>query len=447
MARAKTFRTSIIAAALAAAVFLTGRKVDQLSADPVGEKDCPPLAPDSAAQTNRLVVKTPPTLAWAQQGGTINDASCLNRTPVYGIVRVKTEDDLKTALTFARENNLKVAIAGVRHSMGGQAFAKNALVLDMTAFNQMKLDEASKVLTVQSGATWHDIQSYLHPKFAVKAMQSTDIFTVGGSIAVNAHGMDHQAGAVGKTIRAMRLMLADGNVQRLSRTENAELFNFVLGGYGLFGVVLDVELDVTANAIYTPGRRIIDGKDFAEVFGKELVNDEKLGLFYGHLSTATQSFLQEMILYTYTETDVPNAAVPALEEVGSTKLRRFVINFSKLGDLPMRIKWFAEKYIEPRMEACTVTRNQAMKDGEACLVTRYECDSTHSPSPPTSPAAPHGHSRGCLAASSSKSLRRGGPFRRWVDARSSAQARSGCSSLNHQSPPQPNPPARASRAF
>jgi len=25
-------------------------------------------------------------------------------------------------------------------------------------------------------------------------MQSTDIFSVGGSISVNAHGMDHQAG-------------------------------------------------------------------------------------------------------------------------------------------------------------------------------------------------------------------------------------------------------------
>ena len=38
----------------------------------------------------------------------------------------------------------------------------------------------------------------------------------------------------------------------------------------------------------------------------------------------------------------------------------------------MRLTRFAEKYIEPRMEACSVTRNQAMKDGEACLVSRNE---------------------------------------------------------------------------
>jgi len=41
----------------------------------------------------------------------------------------------------------------------------------------------------------------------VKAMQSTDIFTVGGSISVNAHGMDHRAGSVGETVRTMRIML------------------------------------------------------------------------------------------------------------------------------------------------------------------------------------------------------------------------------------------------
>ena len=38
----------------------------------------------------------------------------------------------------------------------------------------------------------------------------------------------------------------------------------------------------------------------------------------------------------------------------------------------MRLKWLAEKYIEPRMESCTVARNQAMASGEACLVSRNE---------------------------------------------------------------------------
>jgi FAD/FMN-containing dehydrogenase len=256
--------------------------------------------------------------------------------------------------------------------MGGHAFFDNALVLDITRFNAMSLDESTKVLTVQSGATWHDIQNLLHPKFAVKAMQSTDIFTVGGSIAVNAHGMDHRAGSVGQTVRSMRVMLADGTVQRVSPTENAELFQLVVGGYGLFGIVLDVELDVTENVIYTTGRSVIDYRTFPDLFASELADDPALGLFYGHLSTSPGSLLQEMILYEYRQSEGARTELPPLTEVSSVRLRRLLLNVSKRGDLPMRLKWLAEKHLEPLVESCTVPRTQAMTDGESCLVSRNE---------------------------------------------------------------------------
>lgn len=380
-----TKRRGALALVVASTGIFTGAKAYEYSADPVGEKQCPPLFADAAAApTDQLAPAAASTTApdtasttsarpaFAQKGGTINDASCLNQTAVYGIVQVTSEEEIRNALLFAQSKQLKVSIAGVRHSMGGQAFSKNALVLDMTRFNRIALDEGSKVLSVQSGATWHDIQNVLHPKYAVKSMQSTDIFTVGGSISVNAHGMDHQVGAIGKTIRSMRVMLPDGSIQQVSPAENRELFDLVLGGYGLFGIVLDVQLDVTDNVVYTSGRQIIDYQAFPQLFTNDLSKNADIGLMYGHLSTAPQSLLQEMILYTYTETEVADAEIPPLTEVSYTKLRRFVLNVSKRGSLPMRLKWFTEKYIEPQVESCTVTRNQAMKDGEACLVSRNE---------------------------------------------------------------------------
>lgn len=380
-------KTKIIASlAVASVVMATGYKVNELSADPVGEKDCDPIDPAAGggalpleAASGTAVAVTNPTpatsnhLPWKQQGGTINDVSCLDRTAVYGIVQVTSDAEIKSALTFARENKLKVSMAGARHSMGGQAFYKNAVVLDIMKFNQMSLDADNKVLTVQSGATWHDIQIFLHPRFAVKAMQSTDIFTVGGSISVNAHGMDHKAGSVGSSIRAMRVMLADGAIVNVSRTENPELFKRVVGGYGLFGVILDVDLEVVDNDVYQTERQIISYKDFPQVFENDILPDENLGLFYGHLSTARGSLLDEMILYKYTKVDIGEADVPPLGEVSSVGLRRFVINFSKLGEIPMNIKWFAEKNVEPMLESCTVVpRTQALSAGEACFVSRNE---------------------------------------------------------------------------
>jgi len=356
-----------------AAVLLSTRKIRELAADPLGEKDCGPPSPAVAdAVPHTIVVPSSPALPWAQRGGTINDASCLNRTPIYGIVRVATADDVREALRFARENRLKVSIAGVRHSMGGHAFVRNGVVLDMTGFNRMSLDAGRKVLTVQSGARWHEIQSYLHPKYAVKAMQSTDIFTVGGSITVNAHGMDHNAGSVGGTVRAMRVMLPDGSIQQTSRTENPELFNLVVGGYGLFGVILDADLDIADNAIYRSDRRTLRYTEFPALFERVIAKDSRYALMYGHLSTSPASFLDEMILYTYQTAEVSGAALPPLQEVSSVKLRRLVFNLSKLGGPAMRLKWLAEKYLEPRLESCVVSRNQALGIAEGCFVSRNE---------------------------------------------------------------------------
>jgi FAD/FMN-containing dehydrogenase len=347
------------------------RKVVQYAADPAGPKDCPPLDPDSSSGTT-LQLPSAGTLPWAQRGGTINDASCLNRTPIHGIVQVQTIDDVRRALQYASANGLKVVPAGVKHSMGGHAFGRGALVLDMRRFNRMTLDESQQVLRVESGATWHDIQSHLHPAFAVKAMQSTDIFTVGGSISVNAHGMDHRAGSVGRTIRAMRVMLADGSIRNVSRSEDPDLFRHVVGGYGLFGVILDVDLEVTPNVVYRSGRRILDYAAFPDVFAREIQPNAGYGLLYGHLSTAPQSFLREMILYTYLEVPSAGATIAPLGEVSQVKLRRLVFNLSRQGSLAMRLKWFAEKHLEPKLESCTVSRTQALGDGEACLVSRNE---------------------------------------------------------------------------
>ena len=111
----------------------------------------------------------------AQNGGAINDASCLNKTEIYGIVEVRSVDDIARTLAFARDNKLSVTTAGVRHSMGGHAFRKGGIVLDMRTFNRIVLNEASRSVTVQPGATWHDIQNVLHPRFAVRAMVKAGI--------------------------------------------------------------------------------------------------------------------------------------------------------------------------------------------------------------------------------------------------------------------------------
>src|SRR5437660_707393 len=371
------FKAGVSAVAVLAVLFgVDGfRKLQALAADPDGEKNCRTANSEDQGKADLEKIKAIAPLQgvkWSQLGGAINDASCLTKTEIYGVVEVHSVDDIAKTLAFARENKLSVTSAGVRHSMGGQAFRKGGIVLDMRTFNRIVLNETSRSVTVQPGATWHDIQNALHPRFAVRAMQSTDIFSVGGSISVNAHGMDHQAGALAKSIKSMKVMLADGTVKTASATENKELFDLVVGGYGLFGVIVEAELDIADNLVYQTGRRVLDYKEFPALFSGEIEKDKNIGLMYGHLSTAPSTFLRELLLYTYTKFDGADFKRQPLGEVSGVKLRRLTVNLSKQGPLFQEMKWLSEKHIEHRMETCTVTRAQALPSAEACLVSRND---------------------------------------------------------------------------
>ena len=341
-----------------------------LAADPRGAKDCASILPPLPGETVRAARIAEP--AWSQRGGTVNDASCLDRTPVAGVVRPATDADVATALAWARAHGLTVSAAGVKHSMGGQAFRAGGVVLDMRSMNAVRLDRAARTVEVGGGATWHQIQLAIHPDFAVKAMQSTDIFSVGGSISVNAHGMDHQAGAVMGSLREVRLMMADGRVVTASRTENTDLFRHVVGGYGLFGVILSATLDVVPNDVYRSSRELIDYRAFPATFAR-IAADPTVGLAYVHLSTAPKSLLREALVYEYRKFPEDQALARApLGEVGSTKLRRLTVNLAKKNDLFKGWKWWSEKNLEHRFESCTVTRATAQGSGEACLVARND---------------------------------------------------------------------------
>lgn len=222
-----------------------------------------------AQPANIRLFSAPENVPLRQTGGTANDASCLNKTAVYGIAAITSVDDIRNAIAFARDNGLRVTSAGQQHSMGGQSFVRGGLVLDMKGFKGMALDKARGVLTVQSGAIWADVQRLLDKEgFSVKAMQSINIFTVGGTLSVNAHGIAHDPGPIAPTVRSLRIIASNGQLFTASPTENPDLFRHVLGGYGLFGIIVDAELDVVPNATYAWTREQMDYRDFPAYYKK-----------------------------------------------------------------------------------------------------------------------------------------------------------------------------------
>jgi FAD/FMN-containing dehydrogenase len=360
---------------LASLLVVAAKKFFDYSAPPAREKESDFVYPPNADRTKptTLVLQIPPAsqVPFEQVGGFINDASHLNKTAVYGIVKVTTVQDIENAVQFAREHKLKVTAAGSRHSMGGHTFVKDGLVLDMRGFNQVRLDKEHKILNVQTGATWKQLQLYLDQYgLAVKAMQSINIFTVGGTLSVNAHGIAHNPGQVAPTVRSFRILLSNGEIKNCSPTENAELFHHALGGYGLMGIILDADLDVVDNEMYLWKTHYMDYKNFADYYQKNVDGKDNIGLAYGRLSMSPSSFLKETAIHTYEKTNTAVPLVP-LKLPEYVWLDRFIINFSKTGDTGRRFRWVMEKYGEPHLHTC-ISRNEAMSREEGCLVSRNQ---------------------------------------------------------------------------
>lgn len=167
---------------------------------------------------------------WAERF--IDDFSQLNKTLVTDICYPESVDAIRAILVRAYSEGKKVSIVGKRHSQGGHAFYSGSFVIDIGRFNKIiNLNLDDKVINVQTGVTWNQIQEYINPhNLAIKVMQTANIFTVGGSLSVNAHGRDPHHGPLIETIRGIRIMLASGEVVHASIAENYELFKLAIGG-------------------------------------------------------------------------------------------------------------------------------------------------------------------------------------------------------------------------
>ena len=293
------------------------------------------------------------------------------------------EDDVLRALVFARERNLPITASGQRHSMGGQALSRGGLILDMRGFNRVSVNRDDESVTVQAGARWADVLAVLDPQgLAVRSMQSYSVFTVGGSLSVNGHGISRDFGAIAETVRELRVLLADGTIVSASPTQNADLFRHVLGGYGLFGIVLAATLNLTRNCLYRVHLYRLNAQGFPE-YRRQFLNDTaRIPLVYGRFSVAPGSgYMDELVMHEFHPVETDNGTpLPPMNSAVNTKLVRSLLNVSKTGGLGRWVRWRAENAAGCRVDHgqklpgrsgdCLVTRNTACDDSTDYLYDR-----------------------------------------------------------------------------
>lgn len=176
----------------------------------------------------------------------VNDASQRNPVRVLAVVAPACIEDVQQAV---RRTTGPISIAGARLSMGGQAASPDSLHLDMRAMNRvLAFSPQHKSIRVQAGARWRDVQSFIDPHgLALKVTQSYADFTVGGSLAANAHGREVGAAPLVQAVRSVKLVLHDGSLVEADRVQRPELFFGAIGSFGALGIIVEAELDLAEN--------------------------------------------------------------------------------------------------------------------------------------------------------------------------------------------------------
>jgi len=301
--------------------------------------------------------------------GYVDDASRMNLAPVSDAIDVPidssvAEREIIALLARARSQGLKISIAGARHTMGGHTIYPGGIALNMESFHRFELDETGEILHAQSGARWDQIIPYLDQRGrSILIMQSNSSFTVGGSISANCHGWQPNRPPIASSVIGFRLMKADGTIVRCSREENTELFSLVLGGYGLFGVILDVDLRVCANERYRAERFEIASSDYAEIFQREAKGQPSVGMAYGRLCVAPDRFLQEAVFNVFRQAPCAAPDIPALSAPSMASLKRTIFRGSVGSDYGKQLRWDAEKLLSDHLTSEFFSRNQLLSDG------------------------------------------------------------------------------------
>jgi decaprenylphospho-beta-D-ribofuranose 2-oxidase len=302
----------------------------------------------------------------------VSDVSRLQPTKVMKVESATKREQLQAIVKEASENGWKVSIAGSLHSQGGHAYYDGAVVLNMKDFDEvLDVDEEAKTITVEAGATWDDIQRHINPLgLAVKVMQSSYVFTVGGTMSANAHGRDLDKTTFVETVLSFRLLLPDGRILNVSRDENPELFRLVIGGYGMFGVILDATIQLTTNDVYERRGTVMDYADFPSYFLETVRRDPSVALMLARPSFVPgEGFLREMSVTTWHKTgEVAAGELETLGEERNVLRDTFFFGLSRSYDWAKGLRWYLQKKIETSPgQTKLISRNNAMRPPETPL--------------------------------------------------------------------------------
>lgn len=257
------------------------------------------------------------------RGVLVNDVhSQLNPTRVDRVMAVDSVNAIRSAIFAARREGKPICVAGARHAMGAQQFGTGNVLLDTTRCHRvLQFHPDRGLIEVEAGIQWPELIAFLLTAQEVMGRQwgiaqkqtGADRLSIGGALAANVHGRGLHMKPFIADVESFTLVDARGNVRLCSRSENAELFRLVIGGYGLFGIVYSVTLRVVPRQKVQRVVEIIHIEKLMPAFEKRIADGFLYGDFQYSIDDSSGDFLRKGVFSCYRPVD-PATPIPADEK-------------------------------------------------------------------------------------------------------------------------------------
>src|SRR5437660_2947428 len=161
----------------------------------------------------------------------------IDKSPAI-IARCTDVADVVTAVKFARQNDLKVAIRGGGHNGPGLSSVDDGLMIDMSMMKGVRVNPAARTVRVGPGCTQGDVDHATHIYgLAVPAGMVSTTGIAGLTLGGGTGYLTRKHGLTVDNLLEADVVLADGRIVTANKDKHPELFWALRGGGGNFGVV------------------------------------------------------------------------------------------------------------------------------------------------------------------------------------------------------------------
>jgi xylitol oxidase len=179
-------------------------------------------------------------LAWAGADKLTNWAGNLE----YSTDHLYAAKSLEQVQDFVKKQ-ARLKVLGSRHCFNNIADSKDTF-LSLKPLDQIvSLDPQARTVTVDAGITYGQLSPLLDAKgFALHNLASLPHISVAGACTTATHGSGEKNGNLATAVSALELVTGSGEVVKLSRQQDGDLFKGAVVGLGALGVITKITLDI-----------------------------------------------------------------------------------------------------------------------------------------------------------------------------------------------------------